>query len=62
MNTLDFWLLATIKTLGGVAVSLFFVACIHELVWFIYRNLVGWPVVLEALKEYRAKRKDKPNA
>lgn len=42
--------------LGAVLVFLLLVSAIQAVAWRLFKDLVGWPVIAVALKEYHAKR------
>lgn len=60
MNSLDVLILSIVSLLGLVFCACGLFAGILWLCWYIYRNVVGWPVIWKALTEL--KRLEKENS
>lgn len=49
-----FYTNAVIWVLGALVVVLLLLVGTLRLAWFLYKELVGWPTIVKAMKMYRA--------
>ena len=52
--TTMFYTNAAIWVLGALVVVLLLLVGTLRLAWFLYKELVGWPTIVKAMKMYRA--------
>ncbi|WP_230685859.1 hypothetical protein, partial [Streptococcus pneumoniae] len=53
---IDYYILAAVKIVGAITVVLILLAMCQALAWWLYRNIVGWPTIVDALDQYRKNR------
>ena len=53
---LDHFIITTVKIVGCLFIVLGLLAFCQALVWWIYRNVRGWPTIVAALEHYRENR------
>lgn len=58
MTSLDLIIIAAVKLLGGVLIVLLLLAAIAWLAWWLYKQVVGWPVILAAINAQRERGRE----
>lgn len=56
MQMLDTIINVTVKILGGMALIGLLLVAINEMVWWLYKQAVGWRKIIAAVQSYDAKK------
>lgn len=59
MDSAMFYTHAVIWCLGAIVAILALSACALLLAWHVYKDAIGWPTIVKAMKMYRAAQEGK---
>lgn len=55
LNTIAVYWTIAMWAIGAIVVTFVLLWCANQLAWRIYGNIVSWPVICKAVREYKAK-------